>query len=55
MLLDHEYNIHIMREGVLRTCSEAYNEGDLNQTTSHLTNHCIQVKEAFIDENNVVN
>lgn len=42
VLLDHEYNIHLMKEGVLRTSSEPYDASDLNNVTSHLTNHCIQ-------------
>ena len=45
VLLDHEYNIFLMKEGVLRTSSEPYDADDLTNTTSHLTNHCIQVKE----------
>ncbi|XP_022097869.1 tubulin--tyrosine ligase-like isoform X2 [Acanthaster planci] len=42
VLLDHEYNIFMMREGVLRTSSEPYIADDLKNVTSHLTNHCIQ-------------
>ncbi|XP_038074815.1 tubulin--tyrosine ligase-like [Patiria miniata] len=42
VLLDHEYNIFMMREGVLRTSSEPYIADDLKNITSHLTNHCIQ-------------
>ncbi|XP_033626314.1 tubulin--tyrosine ligase-like [Asterias rubens] len=42
VLLDHEYNIFLMKEGVLRTSSEPYDADDLTNTTSHLTNHCIQ-------------
>ena len=44
MLLDHKYTIHIFSEGVLRTSSEPYDANDLRNITSHLTNHCIQVK-----------
>lgn len=42
VLLDHQYNIYLYREGVLRTSSEPYNAEDLGDMTSHLTNHCIQ-------------
>lgn len=42
MLVDHQYNIYLYREGVLRTSSEPYNSSDLQDMTSHLTNHCIQ-------------
>ncbi|XP_037533571.1 tubulin--tyrosine ligase [Nematolebias whitei] len=42
VLVDHQYNIYLYREGVLRTSSEPYNSSDLQDITSHLTNHCIQ-------------
>lgn len=42
VLVDHHYNIYLYREGVLRTSSEPYNSSDLQDMTSHLTNHCIQ-------------
>uniref|UniRef100_A0A3B4BE99 Tubulin--tyrosine ligase n=1 Tax=Periophthalmus magnuspinnatus TaxID=409849 RepID=A0A3B4BE99_9GOBI len=42
VLVDHQYNIYLYREGVLRTSSEPYNSEDLGDMTSHLTNHCIQ-------------
>ncbi|KAM3606553.1 uncharacterized protein V6R79_018581 [Siganus canaliculatus] len=42
VLVDHQYNIYLYREGVLRTSSEPYNSSDLQNMTSHLTNHCIQ-------------
>lgn len=42
VLVDHQYNIYLYREGVLRTSSEPYNSSDLEDMTSHLTNHCIQ-------------
>ncbi|XP_071505283.1 tubulin--tyrosine ligase-like [Diadema antillarum] len=42
VLLDHEYNIHLMEEGVLRTCAEPYQSHDLTNLVCHLTNHCIQ-------------
>ncbi|XP_030053971.1 tubulin--tyrosine ligase [Microcaecilia unicolor] len=42
VLLDHQYNIYLYREGVLRTSSEPYNSMDLQDKTCHLTNHCIQ-------------
>lgn len=41
-MVDHQYNIYLYREGVLRTSSEPYNSSDLQDITSHLTNHCIQ-------------
>ncbi|XP_053567924.1 tubulin--tyrosine ligase [Bombina bombina] len=42
VLVDNQYNIFLYREGVLRTSSEPYNASDLQDMTSHLTNHCIQ-------------
>uniref|UniRef100_H3CF07 Tubulin--tyrosine ligase n=1 Tax=Tetraodon nigroviridis TaxID=99883 RepID=H3CF07_TETNG len=42
VLVDHQYNIYLYREGVLRTSSEPYNISNLQDMTSHLTNHCIQ-------------
>ncbi|XP_056290819.1 tubulin--tyrosine ligase [Pseudoliparis swirei] len=42
VLVDHQYNIYLYREGVLRTSSEPYDSSDLQDMTSHLTNHCIQ-------------
>ncbi|XP_048864695.1 tubulin--tyrosine ligase isoform X1 [Brienomyrus brachyistius] len=42
VLVDHQYNIYLYREGVLRTSSEPYNSSDFEDKTSHLTNHCIQ-------------
>lgn len=42
VLLDHQYNIYLYREGVLRTSSEPYNSANFLDKTSHLTNHCIQ-------------
>ncbi|XP_068615359.1 tubulin--tyrosine ligase-like [Brachionichthys hirsutus] len=46
VLVDHQYNIYLYREGVLRTSSEPYNSSDLQDTTSHLTNHCIQKEQS---------
>ncbi|KAG7279802.1 hypothetical protein CRUP_013712, partial [Coryphaenoides rupestris] len=37
-----QYNIYLYREGVLRTSSDPYDSSDLDDMTSHLTNHCIQ-------------
>ncbi|XP_020390741.1 tubulin--tyrosine ligase isoform X2 [Rhincodon typus] len=42
VLLDHQYNIYLYKEGVLRTSSDPYNSTDFQDKTSHLTNHCIQ-------------
>lgn len=42
VLLDHQYNIYLYKEGVLRTSSDPYNSTDFQDITSHLTNHCIQ-------------
>ncbi|KAK2140655.1 hypothetical protein LSH36_1284g00062 [Paralvinella palmiformis] len=44
VLLDHDYNIHLFKEGVLRTASDPYTAEDLSQSqlTSHLTNHSLQ-------------
>ncbi|KAG5831417.1 hypothetical protein ANANG_G00303510 [Anguilla anguilla] len=42
VLVDHQYNIYLYKEGVLRTSSEPYNSSDFQDKTSHLTNHCIQ-------------
>ncbi|XP_028928021.1 tubulin--tyrosine ligase isoform X2 [Ornithorhynchus anatinus] len=42
VLVDHQYNIYLYREGVLRTSSEPYNITNFQDQTCHLTNHCIQ-------------
>eukprot|EP00052_Salpingoeca_macrocollata_P016890 m.136582 g.136582 ORF g.136582 m.136582 type:complete len:383 (+) comp20198_c0_seq3:222-1370(+) len=42
VLLDHNYRIKMYKEGVLRTASDAYAPDDLENVTSHLTNHCVQ-------------
>ncbi|XP_043840024.1 tubulin--tyrosine ligase [Dromiciops gliroides] len=42
VLVDHQYNIYLYREGVLRTSSEPYNITNFQDKTCHLTNHCIQ-------------
>ncbi|XP_019569556.2 tubulin--tyrosine ligase isoform X1 [Rhinolophus sinicus] len=42
VLLDHQYNIYLYREGVLRTASESYHADNFQDKTCHLTNHCIQ-------------
>ncbi|XP_037663616.1 tubulin--tyrosine ligase isoform X2 [Choloepus didactylus] len=42
VLVDHQYNIYLYREGVLRTASEPYHADDFQDKTCHLTNHCIQ-------------
>ncbi|XP_069091171.1 tubulin--tyrosine ligase [Pleurodeles waltl] len=42
VLVDHQYNIYLYREGVLRTASEPYTSSDFQDKTCHLTNHCIQ-------------
>ncbi|XP_014459442.1 tubulin--tyrosine ligase isoform X2 [Alligator mississippiensis] len=42
VLVDHQYNIYLYREGVLRTSSEPYNSANFRDKTCHLTNHCIQ-------------
>jgi hypothetical protein len=42
------YTIRLYREGVLRTCSVAYNVEDLENEFAHLSNHCIQVFGAWI-------
>ena len=48
VLLDHQYTIHVFSEGVLRTSSEPYDASDLQNITSHLTNHCIQVYSCIV-------
>ncbi|XP_006825271.1 tubulin--tyrosine ligase-like [Saccoglossus kowalevskii] len=42
VLLDHQYNIYLYKEGVLRTASDPYKPQDYSDTTGHLTNHCLQ-------------
>jgi hypothetical protein len=42
VLLDHQYNIFLFKESVLRTSSDTYLPGDFSAKTSHLTNHCLQ-------------
>ena len=39
--LDPAYNVHLYGQGVLRTSAVAYDPNDLQNTYSHLTNHCI--------------
>lgn len=46
VLLDHQYNVYLYREGVLRTSSEPYDSADLSDLTSHLTNHCVQKEQS---------
>lgn len=43
VLLSHDFNIYLYREGVLRTCSVEYSLDDLSDQFAHLSNHCIQV------------
>ncbi|XP_072623242.1 tubulin--tyrosine ligase isoform X1 [Vulpes vulpes] len=42
VLVDHQYNIYLYKEGVLRTASEPYHVDNFQDKTCHLTNHCIQ-------------
>lgn len=42
VLLDANYNVYLYEEGVLRTASESYQRENLDDVTSHLTNHCLQ-------------
>ncbi|XP_061174345.1 tubulin--tyrosine ligase-like [Saccostrea echinata] len=42
VLLDANYNVYVFEEGVLRTASESYQRENLDDVTSHLTNHCLQ-------------
>ncbi|XP_075419247.1 tubulin--tyrosine ligase isoform X2 [Tenrec ecaudatus] len=42
VLVDHQYNIYLYGEGVLRTASEPYHADNFQDKTCHLTNHCIQ-------------
>lgn len=42
VLLDANYNVYLYEEGVLRTASESYQSENLDDVTSHLTNHCLQ-------------
>ena len=44
VLVDMEYGVFLHREGVLRLSSSAYDPDNLDDTFSHLTNHCIQVQ-----------
>lgn len=46
VLLDHKYDIHVFKEGVLRTASDPFDMNDLDKVTSHLTNHCLQEEMA---------
>lgn len=43
-LLDQRFNAWLYQEGVLRTASDAYDASDFENTTAHLTNHCIQAR-----------
>lgn len=42
VLLDHEYNVYLYRDGVCRTSSVAFNMDDLEDRFVHLSNHCVQ-------------
>ena len=42
VLLDAHYNVYLYEQGVLRTASESYQRENLDDVTSHLTNHCLQ-------------
>ena len=42
VLVDHQYNIYLYREGVLRTASEPYHVDNFQDKTCNLPNHCIQ-------------
>ena len=42
--MDHNLDIYLYNEGVLRTASEPYDPANLDHVTSHLTNHCLQEK-----------
>uniref|UniRef100_K1QWW9 Tubulin--tyrosine ligase n=1 Tax=Magallana gigas TaxID=29159 RepID=K1QWW9_MAGGI len=42
VLLEANYNVYLYEEGVLRTASESYQRENLDDVTSHLTNHCLQ-------------
>ena len=42
VLLDHNYRIFVYKEGVLRTASETYEADNVDNLTSHITNHSLQ-------------
>lgn len=46
VLLDHNYNIHVYKHGVLRTSSVPFTLDDLKDKYAHLSNHCIQAEHA---------
>ena len=49
-LLDAQYNVHVWRNGVLRTCSVPFtlDPASLDDPFVHLSNHCIQTQaEAY--------
>ena len=42
VLVDGDYQLHALSEGVARTSSERYDASRLHDRLIHLTNHCIQ-------------
>jgi hypothetical protein len=46
VLLGAGYEVRLWREGVLRTCSVAFDLSDLDDAFAHLSNHCIQTEAA---------
>ena len=41
VLLNHELDFYVFKEGYIRTSSEAYQAGDENNPFVHLTNNAI--------------
>ncbi len=42
VLLSDRFDGYFYKQGVVRTCSESYDQSDLSNHVSHLTNHCLQ-------------
>ena len=49
VLVDMEYGVFLYREGVLRLSSSIYDPDNLDDTFSHLTNHCIQTASPYYE------
>eukprot|EP01062_Namystynia_karyoxenos_P008038 TRINITY_DN12837_c0_g1_i1.p1 TRINITY_DN12837_c0_g1~~TRINITY_DN12837_c0_g1_i1.p1 ORF type:complete len:447 (+),score=179.20 TRINITY_DN12837_c0_g1_i1:104-1342(+) len=44
LLCGPDYRIYLFSQGSLRTSSVAYDAADISNTTSHITNHCLQAR-----------
>ena len=49
VIIDMEFGVFLYREGVLRLSSSIYDPDNLDNTFSHLTNHCIQTASPYYE------